>query len=85
MRKIVPIISILLCVLSVHAQDIPMLKNLPLAELPKEISYKGEFLSCTVWTDKLGENYLITHIIQRTVCTALHKRRKALFCFVATL
>jgi hypothetical protein len=60
MRKIVPIISILLCVLSVHAQGIPILKNLPLAELPKEISYKGEFLSCTVWTDKLGENYLIT-------------------------
>ena len=38
MRKIVTIISILLCVLSVHAQGIPMLKNLPLAELPKEIS-----------------------------------------------
>ena len=60
MRKIVLIISISLCVLSTCAQGIPLLKNLPLAELPKEISYTGEFLSCTVWADKLGENYLIT-------------------------
>ena len=59
MRKIVLIISILLCVLSTCAQGIPLLKNLQLAELPKEISYTGEFLSCTEWADKLGENYLI--------------------------
>lgn len=60
MRKIVVIIGILWCVQFVCAQGIPTLKNLPLTELPKGISYKGEFLNCTMWTDKLGENYLIT-------------------------
>lgn len=60
MRKIVSIISILLCMLSVRAQGISVIKNIPFAELPNDISYKGEFLNCTVWTDKLGENYLIT-------------------------
>lgn len=64
MKQLLSIILILWTALSAHAQDmeyfIPEPKSIPAAELPKEISYKGEFLTCTVWTDKLGENYLVT-------------------------
>ncbi|EYA71741.1 hypothetical protein M132_1552 [Bacteroides fragilis str. S24L15] len=60
MRKIVVIIGILCCVQFAYAQGVSTLKNLRLTQLPKEIDYKGEFLNCMTWTDKLGENYLIT-------------------------
>lgn len=60
MKRIVFVISMLWSALLTHAQGVSELRNVPLDELSKEISYKGEFLNCTTWTDKLGENYLIT-------------------------
>lgn len=60
MRKIVVIIGILCCVQFTYAQGVSTLKNLRLTQLPPKIDYKGEFLNCMTWTDKLGENYLIT-------------------------
>lgn len=58
-------LACLICTaLSVQAQDteyfIPKPREVPVTELPAEVSYKGEFLGCTAWTDKLGENFLVT-------------------------
>lgn len=64
MKQFLSIIGILCTVLTVHAQGtdyyVPKLKDITVAELPEEVVYKGEFLTCTAWTDKLGENYLVT-------------------------
>lgn len=64
MKRVLLIICLLQSVLPVDAQNaesyIPKLRELSATELPAAVSYKGEFLSCTSWTDKLGENYLIT-------------------------
>ncbi|MCD7712896.1 MAG: hypothetical protein LUJ25_09415 [Firmicutes bacterium] len=58
MKQFLSIIGILCTVLTVHAQGtdyyVPKLKDITVAELPEEMVYKGEFLTCTAWTDKLG-------------------------------
>jgi hypothetical protein len=53
------LITILIISIPILVQGQINLTSVEKKDLSKEISYKGEFLSCTNWKDSLGLNYLI--------------------------
>ena len=58
MTKTVQILLIILG-LSINCFGQIKIDSVPLNQLPESLSYKGNFIKCVKWNDKLGLNYLI--------------------------
>jgi hypothetical protein len=59
-KKILLLILPLLCSASVFGQGQIQLSNLDITQLPRGITYEGTIKDAVRWTDKLGDNIVIT-------------------------